>query len=835
MILWLAGFAVFGVAATVAQGDFYVAPKGNDAWSGRLAAPNRSGTDGPFRTLQRARDAVRAEKGRPGKGPLRVLVRGGTYYLDEPLVLTPADSGTAQRPVIYAAHPGEKPVISGGRPVTGWRKVPGRLYAARLGWVPKTNGRYCLLLVGDELQIRARHPNYDPANPHTGGYLFVRQPAHWAGDFGARVGSIHNPGDFLEWEVDVPADGEYVFWLYYGAYNGPFGRETMDDRTQLTVDGGPPIPLRDLADTGDWGAFRWGRCAVSSLGAGRHTIRWTNVKGGGLNLDAFALCDDQDWQPAGSDNLAAPPGKHLVIVQCEAFSKAQGSQMTVDGYVDRTGTHIYFDRGALKAWPLSPDKELHIFVYEGGICSNSVVPVASIDEEQSLMVTARRPGGYRPEVGARFFVEDVREALDSPGEWYLDKATGELTYWPRRADFTKQPAVISVLDRLIELRSKPGEQPVEYISFEGFTFTCTDYTDEQDDWYHSASAAIWLRAASHCKFVRNRFVNLGGTGIVMVGNCCHNEVTDNEFCYLGAGGVTINGNPENKHLGLAEPGKPAEHNVVARNHIHHTGITFKHGNPVCLNSAENCLIANNYIHDHPRQGIVLTKACGGNRIEYNELRNNSLETADTGAIYTYETLHLPTPNIIRGNLVVNTVGLATRQDGSFVSRDFSWGIYIDGESSNWVVRDNVVVGASWGLVFINGGRNNVVENNIFVDGWKGQIMYSNYSTRGTGNIFRRNIVAWSDPEVPLFRPGGWAKDKNLVDADYNLYWHGGHPIPELDELRQAGLDTHSIVADPLFVSPAQGDYRVRGESPAKALGFEPIDTSLIGLRRCRVK
>ena len=60
--------------------QFYVSPSGNDQWSGRLAAPARGGSDGPFATLEAARDAVRALKrsGLP-EGGVTVWIRAGTY------------------------------------------------------------------------------------------------------------------------------------------------------------------------------------------------------------------------------------------------------------------------------------------------------------------------------------------------------------------------------------------------------------------------------------------------------------------------------------------------------------------------------------------------------------------------------------------------------------------------------------------------------------------------------------------------------------------------------------------------------------------------------------
>jgi hypothetical protein len=96
--------------------DFYVAANGNDAWSGKLAEPAHEKTDGPFRTLERARDAVRKLKASGalvGKGA-KVVVRGGVYAFDRTFTLETQDSGTAAMPMVYQAWPGEKVILAGG-------------------------------------------------------------------------------------------------------------------------------------------------------------------------------------------------------------------------------------------------------------------------------------------------------------------------------------------------------------------------------------------------------------------------------------------------------------------------------------------------------------------------------------------------------------------------------------------------------------------------------------------------------------------------------------------------------------------------------------------------
>src|SRR5437870_1083112 len=104
-----------------AEGNFYVAPNGEDNWSGKLATPTL-GSDGPFATLGRARDAVRSSRtSGAATVRIRVFVRGGTYFLAEPLVFEPEDSGTSDAPITYAAYPGEKPILSGGLVIKGWK------------------------------------------------------------------------------------------------------------------------------------------------------------------------------------------------------------------------------------------------------------------------------------------------------------------------------------------------------------------------------------------------------------------------------------------------------------------------------------------------------------------------------------------------------------------------------------------------------------------------------------------------------------------------------------------------------------------------------------------
>jgi len=180
--LWILLFMLGGATGAFAVGPeeiiYHVAVNGRDSWSGLRARPAADGTDGPFRSLERARGAVRAAR-KQGRA-VRVLLHEGVWRLSEPFVLSQEDSGAPGAPVTWEAAPGAAPVVSGGWPVRGWRAIGNGVFRAR---VPQPeNGRLFVhqLFYRGKRQTLARYPNADPRRPRTGGFLYVLGP-------GARV------------------------------------------------------------------------------------------------------------------------------------------------------------------------------------------------------------------------------------------------------------------------------------------------------------------------------------------------------------------------------------------------------------------------------------------------------------------------------------------------------------------------------------------------------------------------------------------------------------------------------------------------------------------------
>ncbi len=153
----LAGWIVFMAGcSTMQQADFYISPNGCDEWSGKRAAANTDGTDGPFKTLARARDAVRRAN---ANRDLRIMLRGGDYVLEDTIVFGLEDSAANGRQVIFENYPLETPVISSDVKITGWKKLTGDIP----GLTANVNGNVWVADVPDALgAIYALYENGKP-------------------------------------------------------------------------------------------------------------------------------------------------------------------------------------------------------------------------------------------------------------------------------------------------------------------------------------------------------------------------------------------------------------------------------------------------------------------------------------------------------------------------------------------------------------------------------------------------------------------------------------------------------------------------------------------------
>ncbi len=186
--------------ANARAAELYVSPSGDDA--------NPGTKEKPLASIAAARDVARGIRGES----VTVLLDGGTYYLNEPLVFSAADSGTADAPVVYAAMPGQTPIISGGRRLDlNWKPYRDGIFQAD---VPK-GPSFDQLFVDGKRQHMARWPDYDPEAQYFQGFsaecASPQRVAGWAEPAGGFIHAMHRSlwGD-MHWQITGKTDDSKI-------------------------------------------------------------------------------------------------------------------------------------------------------------------------------------------------------------------------------------------------------------------------------------------------------------------------------------------------------------------------------------------------------------------------------------------------------------------------------------------------------------------------------------------------------------------------------------------------------------------------------------------------
>jgi parallel beta-helix repeat protein len=489
--------------------------------------------------------------------------------------------------------------------------------------------------------------------------------------------------------------------------------------------------------------------------------------------------------------------------------------------------------GDIEQWRNINDVEvviLHYWVEER-------IPIKSFDERSNVVELSTKTifalrDNSRPRF-ARYYVENIFEALNKPGEWYLDHTSGKLYYIPLPGEEIGSSTIVAPrLDYLIKVLGSPERgQYVEHIVFKGLTFQHTK-------WQYSLSpqaaqgvhGAIYLEGARFCKIEGCRIEHVGGYGVEVGHGCSRIFIKNNVFSDLGAGGIKIG------KANISEnPCDKTECNVVTDNIIKEGGRVFHSAVAIWIGQSGYNEITHNTIHDFYYSGISVGWTWGYgptnarcNIIEFNHIYNIGHGLlSDMGGVYT---LGVQPGTVIRFNLIHDVK--AYNYGG--------WGIYLDEGSSQILVENNIVYNTMSGGFHLHYGRENIVRNNIFALNRGGQIVFSKGESPHIAFTFERNIALTNG--YPIF-VGGYAEEfwKNDFRSNLNiLYDISGKQITflessrgkkyDLNEWRKFGYDTLSIIADPKFKDAEKYNFTLAEDSPAFKIGFKPINLEDAGAR-----
>ena len=474
------------------------------------------------------------------------------------------------------------------------------------------------------------------------------------------------------------------------------------------------------------------------------------------------------------------------------------------------------------------------------------LPLESVNE-QTRTVTFDRPSLFALLSGSEpgsYWVENVFEALDTGGQWYLDRPSGQLYYLPQPGeDVTSAEIVAPRLTQVVRVVGSEGALAHD-LRFEGITFSHTEWQPPAD--YASSlqagievPGALLFDYAERCAVTSCAIEHIGNYGVEVNVGCTDIEISHNHIRDMGAGGMRIghffswetDGSGRMTERGLqrkaAMPQGPHSRRItVADNEIAHGGRFTPEAVGVFVGDNADNKVIRNHIYDLFYSGISVGSVqdfgpsqATGNIIEYNHVHDiGQGMLSDLAGIYTCST-----PG---SRIAYNVVHDVARRDYG------GWGIYPDEGGHDMLIQKNLVYRCQDGALFAHHNHNITAEDNIFAFNRRAQVERGGIG--GFELTCQRNLIYYTEGKA-VGDYGSGNCGPAVCAFDRNLYWNAsGNPVlfanQSFSEWQAAGQDHNSLIADPLFVDPSHGDFTLRAGSPAVQIGFEPWDMSAVGPR-----
>lgn len=483
-------------------------------------------------------------------------------------------------------------------------------------------------------------------------------------------------------------------------------------------------------------------------GTEQHAVTWSAAPGqtvvfsGGSRVAGWAKGSGEVWQttvPPAKDGkwpfrqlwVAGRRAVRARTPNADAKSpclQLKGSELSKD-----QKTHTYsFPPGTLKDWKNLPDVEA-VVVGNWEITRKLFQTVDAATGVAQMAGPHIRPHeAIGPGPGRWFYIENAMEALDEPGEWYLDRSTGVLSYWPRGGeDLAKAEVVAPRLTRLLELKGT-AERPVRNLHVRGISFLYTDWSPPPGGYIgiqacHFANGASWDKSpwgridaairwdyAEGCSLADCDVAHLGGCGIELATRCNRNVLEGNRIFDVSGNGVMLGGP-------TAEADVPKD-DRIANNHVHACGLDYCGAVGIWVGFAQRAVIAHNEVHDLPYTGISMgwqwnpkPTPARENTIECNHIYNVMTRLGDGGGIYT---LGLQPGSIVRGNHIHGV------RRSSFAQAAPNNGMFLDEGTTGFTFEGNLIYDTAHTPLRFHQATTNLVRNNILAVGKAGPIEFN---------------------------------------------------------------------------------------------------------------
>ena len=810
--------------------NVFVSPQGRDTWSGLLPTANKAQTDGPFRTLDHARLYVQTIN-RAHLSLINVFLREGVYNQASTEMFTSADSGTAQTQIVYQNFPGEEAIISGGMRVTGWTNTTGNTWVT---YLPAGTHAFENLYYNGERRLR----------PRLGNYLGTSDDALPLWD-----------------RVDRP----FYACKKSDACNGPASMDntcTDENGNTQTTSGG-----HECFD--------------------RFYFEPQNKSGN----DPFPI--QSNWK-----NLQPPPNNPCGVQPGAVQAQAGDIELLIFEQFNTSKLHVNC---------VDPVNNI---LYLNGTTTGPKSTVTNPPQQPQEVDFSK---------GSRYIVENVEDALTLPGQWFLDVSTSpqwKLTYLAKPNENPNQDLVI--VPQATPVVAADG---LSYVTFRGLIFEYDNYVvppqgHPSKEGEPDIESAVSFQNSSNITWDGNVVRHTAGGGLDFMScidstdspNWClsinpgatdaQNTIVNSWFYDLGVQGIRIGDtyNPSDTKDNVPQEFW-VENNVVegygrvipasfgiAQGNGHHN--TYMHND---VYDGYHCAIS--LVEEAGEKGPPNGLGVAYNIISFNHVRNLLQGIMNDGGSIRVESgnsFSSPLGNVIENNKIHDTTDASVIDKGGYGGD----GIYLDNETGNVTVQNNLVYRVSGNAVYTPhgpalSGTPNIVRNNILAFARNGMLAVDtpyptappwspNLNFEFTNNLMYFDRVLNLNPTQtdPSFSAvtdctftgsGNPADFGNLEMLDWNVYWRTDQkfaidrnafhvqvaPGPTTDkqypcerpdatnygdfdwynfaQWRVAtGQDLHSKVRNPYFVAPQYPYDDYRLRFGPPIAGFVPFDPNEAG-------
>jgi len=452
------------------------------------------------------------------------------------------------------------------------------------------------------------------------------------------------------------------------------------------------------------------------------------------------------------------------------------------------------------------------------------------------------------------FVENLREELDAPGEWYHDLANRTLYYMPEEGEDLARATVEAVRLKCLVAHKGSRRKPVRDIRIEGFTFRHAARTFMENrepllrsDWTVCRGGAVLYRGAEDCLLTECDFDQVGGNTIFADG---YNRGLTIRGCHIhdsGANGIAFVGDTASVRCPLftydghspydltdTTPGPRSEDYprecLVEECIIARTGRDEKQTAPIQISMAYAIHVNHCSIYDVPRAGINISEGTfGGHLIENCDIFNTVLETSDHGSFNSWGRDRFWGTGMARYGLEHPEASHLDMLKGNVLRHnrwrcDHGWDVDLDDGSSNYLICDNLLL---HGGLKMREGYHRTACNNLIVN----NSLHPHVWMPRSGDLFTHNVV------MGAYRPA--AMTSELAEDD-----HWGERVDsnyfactdaERMKFLRNGCDSASVCGVLRFANPSEGDYTITNAEETARVGFRNFRMDNFGVTLPRLR